>query len=110
MRNCHWLTVSSIGYADGHIQVFDSLPSGDVPTRTKEQIAAMLFTSNNQIILQFPNVQVQRGSADCGLFAIASAMPLCAGEDPCSTNYIQHDLRHHLVTCFEENRMSLFPA
>ena len=102
--------MSSIGYAHGHIPVFDSLPSGDVPTRTKEQIAAMLFTSNNQIILQFPNVQVQRGSADCGLFAIASAMPLCAGEDPCSTNYIQHDLRHHLVTCFEENRMSLFPA
>ena len=35
-------------------------------------------------------MQVQRGSADCRLFALAFATILCAGDNPAHVNYTQH--------------------
>ena len=65
----------------------------DVPTRTKEQIVALLFHQQKDITIEFPTMQVQRGSADCGLFALAFATTLCAGDNPAHVNYTQHLLR-----------------
>ena len=39
----HWITVSNIHCKPGTVAIYDSMPSGDVPRRTKEQIAAILF-------------------------------------------------------------------
>ena len=105
----HWITVSTIGCPKGQVNVFDSLPCVDVPSRTKEQIAAICFMEASSITLNFPNMQKQRGHNDCGLFALAFAMSLCARKDPCKTNYIQHKFRVHLIECLENRSMSLFP-
>ena len=38
ISNNHWLTVSNIGCSQGHVNVYDSIPSGNIPERTKRQI------------------------------------------------------------------------
>ena len=105
---CHWLTVSTIGCEPGHVNVYDSMLSFNVPRRTKEQIAAILFFSHEHISLHFQAVQVQRGSTDCGIFAIAFVTSLCYGEDPVQTNYVQHELRSHLLNCLERRHLTTF--
>ena len=76
---------------------------------TKEQIAAILFCEEQTITLYFKQVQVQRGHADCGLFAIAFATALCSGKDPTEINFIQHQLRKHLQECLVERDIAGFP-
>ena len=76
--NCHWIAVSTIGCPYSHVRVYDSLYY-DMPKSTKEQICALLATSQPVIGLDFVNVQHQTNSSDCGLFALAFCTSLCAG-------------------------------
>jgi hypothetical protein len=85
VSGCHWITISTIGCQQGVVNVYDSIPSCSVPLRTKEQIAAIICTQAKKIILEFPAVQSQRGSSDCGLFALAFATSLCLGQNPLHT-------------------------
>ena len=58
----HWIMVTSIGCGDSEdILVYDSLPSGHLSRRTKEQIAVILCPNNNSVKL--PSVQMQEGVA-----------------------------------------------
>ena len=109
VSNSHWLTVANIGYPKGHVNVYDSIPSGDIPGRTKMQIAAILCTEEQNITVHFPVVQSQKGGSDCGLFALAFAATLCVGENPAQVNYIQHKLRNHLFDCLENRTIRNFP-
>ena len=80
-------------YIGCHVSVYDSLPTGDIPCRTNEQIASICFCKDNEIHLTFPDVQKQSGGNDCGLFALAFATSLCAGDDPSVLTYMQRQLR-----------------
>ena len=106
---CHWITVSNIGCDPGHINVFDSIPTGYIPARTKEQLASILYSQHPEFVLDFPAVQEQRGSNDCGVFALAFAASLCAGEDPTTISYVQHALREHLLHCLQAQEIQSFP-
>lgn len=44
MRQNHWITVSNIGCIPNHFNVYDSIPSGDVSLRAKQQICAMFLS------------------------------------------------------------------
>ncbi len=107
VSGAHWITVSNVHCETGVVSIYDSIPSGYIPSRTKEQIAAMLFTKAPTITFKFQSVQSQNGSADCGLFSLAFAASLCAGETTC---YVQHLMRSHLAKCFEDDWMNLFPT
>ena len=109
ISHSHWVTISNIGCQYGCVKIYDSLPNCDVPTRTKEQIAALLFYQQKDITIEFPTMQVQHGSADCGLFALAFATTLCAGDNPAHVNYTQHLLHAHLYECFIQKSISPFP-
>ena len=96
----HWITISTVGTKHPTVKVFDSLYN-ELPWETKEQIAALLQTKESTITLEFANAQVkncnftyrlsyclslcfhlqqkQRNGADCGVFAIAFAVAICAG-------------------------------
>ena len=76
----HLITVSTIGCQPGVVSIYDSIPSCGVPTHTKEQIAAIIFNQDKEVTLEFQAVQSQRGSSDCGLFALAFVTSLCSGE------------------------------
>ena len=105
----HWITISNIGCGPGIVNVFDSIPQSSVSSCTKEQIAAILFSEEHTISLHFKQVQVQRGHADCGLFAIAFATALCSAKYPTEINFIQHQLRKHLQKCLVERDITGFP-
>ena len=109
VSGCHWITISTMECQQGVVNVYDSIPSCSVSLRTKEQIAAIICTQAKEIILEFPAVQSQRGSSDCGLFALAYATSLCMGDNPVQTNYVQHMLRSHLLDCLTQRTISAFP-
>ena len=60
--------------------------------------------------MEIANVQMQNGGDDCGLFAIAFAFSLCAGDEPTELNYTQHKLHDHLVSCLENISITRFPT
>lgn len=64
VRGSHWITVSNIGCEPNSINIFDSIPYGDLSSRAREQIAALMFSDAKDIILKFPSVQCGN---DCGL-------------------------------------------
>ena len=91
--------------------MYDSISSSDLQARAKEQIAALIHTDEPQYILNFPPVQIQSGTADCGLFAIALAETICSGRYSSCFRYPPASLRcHHLLDCLNEGRVISFPS
>ena len=105
----HWVTVSSVGCPFVHVKLYDSGRSGTVSITVKQQIATILHTSQNLILVDLPQVQKQSGSSDCGLFAIAYATSVIKGEETCNSYYTQRLMRSHLLSCLEKMSMSVFP-
>lgn len=104
----HWVTVSNINCGTGTVNIYDS--SGQVSTdEFIYQITGLLSFAGHNVHLQWPVVQQQRGSNDCGLFAIANSLALCRGEDPSRMEYQQSAMRQHLLTCFQVEHIKPFP-
>ena len=78
---CHWVTVSTIGCKDGEINIFDSFPVA-LTSDLMNQIAALLATPKDTIKVKYIDTQMQSGSTDCGIFAVAFATALANGEPP----------------------------
>lgn len=110
VRGSHWITISNIGCLQNHINVYDSIPYGDVSLRVKQQICALVFSNAKEIILHFPNVQSQKGGIDCGLFSIAFATTLCTGFHPADLQYNQSYFRDHLLDCIQKRFITPFPC
>ena len=105
----HWVCVSNKLSSPGVVEVFDSMPAVVSSTLTT-QVAAIIKHNEPEFRIRFINVQHQSGGSDCGLFAIASAVALCAGMDPHSCSYDQPSMRLHLRRCLENQEMTMFPA
>ena len=59
--------------------------------------------------IQFPTVQLQPNSNDCGVFAIAFAVSLLFGLKPNTIKYDHSVMRQHLIKIFETNIIEHFP-
>ena len=59
--------------------------------------------------MKFVDVQMQSGTYDCGLFAIAHATALAQGEQPGNYLYDQPEMRKHLYKSFQMKTKTLFP-
>ena len=77
----HWVTISTIGTDHPVVNIYDSVYS-TACDELQQQIASILITPHSSIILHFIDVQLQSGSSDCGLFAIAYTTALVFGEMP----------------------------
>ncbi len=75
----------------------------------KRQVAALLVPGQEKIVLKHMDVQMQSGSYDCGLFAIAYATALVHGEHPGKFLFDQDSMRKHLMQCIECGEMAMFP-
>lgn len=108
----HWVTVSDIGCPENSIKVYDSLLTSGLQTNNvfNSQVASLLNTKSEPISVMFRNTTLQKGSSECGLFAIASATSLCLGMDPEKQNYSQDHMRDHLANCFINGAMTPFPV
>ena len=77
---------------------------------TEKVICSLFQWDATKISLKFARCQKQVGPEDCGLFAIAFATAIAFGKLPSKLKLVQHDLRAHLVNCFNKGKMSLFPC
>ena len=103
----HWLTVE--GISSSLAKTYDTMnysSSGKVQL----QIAAIMHCETESITLEVQSTQKQRGANDCALFAIASAVDLCYGNNPATLWYFQHKMRNHLVECLQAEKMIPFPS
>jgi len=104
----HWVTVSTIGCKPSEVMVYDSLYS--VASECVQcQIATLLATPLSHITLNFVDVQMQAGTYDCGLFAIAFATALVFGFSPGQYLFEQRSMRKHLWNCLRSQKILMFP-
>ena len=75
------MTVSTVGCRDGEINIFDSFPPAPI-SYLRNQIAALLAFPKPVFTINYTDAQMQSGSADCGVFAIAFATTLANGNQP----------------------------
>lgn len=105
----HWLTISTIGIeSPATVNVYDS-KYYTASAEVKIQVASILHTEYPQIKLLFQDVQKQVGSSDCGVFALAYATALILGIKPEECLFDQNMMRKHLISCFEDKKISAFP-
>ena len=106
--NGHWILISTVGTKHPTVLVYDSVYY-TVSTFVERQIAAMLCSQEKEIPLHFINTQMQYGSADCGLFAIAFATAIALGISPEYIHFQQGEMRQHLLTCLSNGKLTMFP-
>ena len=71
------------------------------------EVVANLFPSTSVKVVKS---QKQVGGTNCGLFAIATATAHTYGTDPTSITFIQAAMQNHLVQCFTDRVITLFPV
>ena len=103
VRGNHWIVSTTLGLPGGTPRVYDSLYD-DIDQSTQCLLTSLYGTSIK--VEEGPN---QIGGSDCGLFAIATATLLANGGNPGLVTYNQSLLRNHLVKCFEDCFLTLFP-
>lgn len=104
----HWVLMSTVGCPEGEVDLYDSLqhkPSLD----TQTVIARYLRSSSSSIRIKLINVAMQKGSTDCGLYAIAMMTSIAFKQDPECIVYDHNGLRLHLKECFDKGIIEPFP-
>ena len=106
-KRSHWITASTKFCKLGQVNIYDSMFNKlDTETRiTVKQMFGLKKADNINMVA----MQCQKGSKDCGLFAIAVMTSLGFGEDPSIVNYDQDNLRRHLIDCITKGELSSFP-
>ena len=109
----HWLTISNIKAMDltKEVVIYDSA-FDDLPEMEGLVIASLVDIESTVPVLHvhFANIQMQRNSYDCGLFAIANATALAFGLNPINQTYDLKEMRPHLIRCLENKTMRPFPS
>ena len=105
----HWVLISTVGCAEDEVELYDSLqqkPSLD----TQTVIARYLRSSSHSIRIKVINVAMQKGSIDCGLYAIAMMTSIANKQHPEYVVYDHKQLRLHLKECFDKGIIEQFPT
>lgn len=71
----HW-ACTYIEKEKASVRLYDSLYSS-IPTKTVDQIIELVHPMSERVSIKSMVMQQQRGSSNCGLFAIAVATALC---------------------------------
>ena len=86
------------------MQVYDSVYS--TLDKATLDVIAKLFQSS---VVRMVDCQKQVGGRDCGLYAIAYATAIAHRFDTSTFKFNQVAMRNHLIKCFEQGTMSVFP-
>ena len=87
----------------------------DVNTCLKIQLGALYGLPGRDMKIIIPDIQKQRGTNDCGLFAIANAVEFCTPNLHCGLTPMSFEdgpmcMRDHLRKCFEARWIEPFPS
>ena len=109
-RGDHWITASNMNVEPGLVVVYDSVYCRLDPVTKDAIVKKFQFDSSKPPDVKLVKFGKQKGSSDCGLFAIAAATAAAFGQEPSTLKFIQEKMRTHLVTCFQNQKMSPFPT
>ena len=107
-RGNHWLVANTIGCAGSVVQVYDSVYSS-VNEETKAVIQTLFGMPENYETTVIDSHK-QIGGKDCGVFAIATATAILSGCNLRSVEFIQEQMRSHLLDCFNSKVICAFPS
>ncbi|XP_040280115.1 uncharacterized protein LOC120995157 isoform X2 [Bufo bufo] len=106
----HWLLSHQF---DDNVTIYDSLATTSFSDTLKEQLIKLyrpLFTGENKTLeINATCCQTQKGASDCGVFAIANGLALLEGVNLRNIQFIQDEMRPHLISCLERGEFSMFP-
>ena len=106
----HWIVATTIKSSKGEILVADSIfKSLDIETRRTINMLFKPTGTTKMVDIKLLNSQKQKGSNDCGLFAIAFATAFANGMSIEKIRFHQESMRAHLVRCFYTNKLTMFP-
>lgn len=91
------------------VRLYNSLYSS-IPMSTVDHILQLVHPMTERISIKSMMMQTQKGSSDCGLFAVAVATALCHHYDPTVCRWIQEDMRQQLASCLVMGEITPFPA
>ena len=109
INSCYWVAISTVGVSAGCIQWLDCMHSSP-SDESKKVIAGMMQYHKSELVIQIMNVQRQRGSSDCGVFALALITAICFGLDPVSMFFDQKEMRKHLLKSIVTQEITPFPT
>ncbi|XP_022087101.1 uncharacterized protein LOC110977364 [Acanthaster planci] len=104
----HWVTICR---RNNEVKLLDSKNEG-LNSRLSSQILNLCGDKagrSSGLQVQLPVMHPQRGSSDCGLFAVAYATEVAFGGRPELTVFDQKAMRKHLKYCLESQKMKPFP-
>ena len=102
VRQDHWIVASSLSGGSA-VQVYDTV-YGDIDETTKACLL-QIFGSSKYTMVSIPR---QVGGRDCGVYAIAIITALAYGKDPSTISFKQSTMRSHLVSCLDNQYLTLF--
>ncbi len=91
------------------VYIFDSLQHMKANPLVVACCASLLYTKEKELQISFMYNQRQNNGYDCGVFAIAFAMALIEGNNPCHMTFDTRQLRKHLKNCLKSGEMTSFP-
>ena len=72
-----YIALFTVGCKQSTIKIYDSLLAGGLPRHTLKLIADLMQYKSKAITVEYVNTQEQKGSNDCGLFALAFIASIC---------------------------------
>ena len=94
---------------DHDVAVYDSMGFCDEVIMSMKCISSLMGGQN--FTLRTPSCQKQCDRSSCGVFAIAFATSLAAGQDPSALVYkTEAKMRDHLKQCLLKGEISQFPT
>ena len=103
----HWLC-AVVSEDKSEIKIYDSLYS-TAKISVMDKLIDLIHSNYEKVTFNFMNTHQQSGTSDCGVFAIAAATSICHNEDLAAIQWDQSQMRGHLITCLERERMKPFP-
>ena len=73
------------------------------------QLALLYADNSKQLLVTVPTIQQQKGSSDCGLYALAVATAIAAGISKKTQSWNQQLMRAHCFKCIVEENVTPFP-
>lgn len=109
-NSCHqWIVASTVQCNFNQVRVYESLFTY-CDKETERVIANLFQCDSSKLTITVSRSHKQKGTVDCGLFAIANATAIEFGKNPSKLRFKQEALRSHLVNCYNKNFMSPFPC
>eukprot|EP00731_Ephydatia_muelleri_P000823 Em0001g823a len=114
VSDSHWVTSARLG---GTVTLFDCRKVGShISSTLTHQLCQVYRTSicesagNSFLAVNVATVQKQRGSDDCGVFAIAFALHAALGHCLEEIEFDQATMRDHLLKCYTTRNITSFPT